>query len=87
MVSQTLFIFLGIVVIFLVVLLLSIFWGKGQPIKCPECGFKFKRPLVQKTVGAGPAPRWLGSYTCPQCKYHGPTSKFVRAADLNNDEK
>ena len=61
--------------------------GKGATIKCPKCGFKFKRPLVQKTIGAGPAPRWMGSYTCPQCKYHGRTSEFVRAADLNNDEK
>ncbi len=84
---QTWIIIVCVLVIFIAFLLLSIFWGKGQPIKCPKCGFKFKRPLVQKTIGAGPAPRWMGSYTCPQCKYHGRTSEFVRAADLNNDEK
>ncbi len=86
MASETVYIFIGIIAVVLVIILVLSFRGKGQPIKCPECGFKFKRPLAEKSIGAGFAPRGLGSYTCPNCKYRGRTSKFERAPDLDNSE-
>jgi hypothetical protein len=86
MVSTIIIVFLAVVVALLVALLVSALWGRGQPITCPECKFKFKRPLPEKAGGLGFSFRGVGSYTCPHCKYRGRTSKFERAADLNNTE-
>ena len=77
---------LPIIVIVLVLVLVSSLWGKGQPIKCPECGFKFKRPMAQKSFGGGFNPRFIGYYTCPHCKKIARASKYERVADLNNNE-
>jgi hypothetical protein len=86
MISIVIIVFLVVVVILLAALLVSALWGRGQPITCPECKFKFKRPLPQKSMGVGFSFRGIGSYECPHCKYRGRTSNFKRAADLNNTE-
>lgn len=39
-------------------------------IKCPDCGYVFKRPLVdqKKRVTIGFSPPGLGVLICPNCK-------------------
>ena len=87
MVPDIIYYIVGVIIIIVIVVLILGFWGYGQPIKCPNCGFKFKRPTPHKgSIGFGFSFRGAGSYTCPNCKFEARTSKFERAPDLDNSE-
>ncbi len=71
----------------LIILLLLSMRGRGQPIQCPECGHRFKRPTFsEKTIGVGPSIGKLGTYTCPKCGHKARASTFQRVDSLVDDE-
>jgi predicted RNA-binding Zn-ribbon protein involved in translation (DUF1610 family) len=50
----------------------------AKMVKCPECGEEFKKPRFgEKRFGIGWTLASLGDFTCPKCRYKGPSSAFV----------
>ncbi len=71
---------IAIPVVVVVVIGLLLIWGirgRGRLIECPECGTTFKRPaFAERRYGVGVSVSGLGDFTCPKCKYKGPTLSF-----------
>jgi predicted RNA-binding Zn-ribbon protein involved in translation (DUF1610 family) len=86
-------IYLGVVLVFAVVLITVLMLGRrgrGRLIECPQCGAEFKRPAyAEKSVGFGPSLPGIGSFTCPKCNYRGRANsfKYVKANGSNPSGK
>jgi uncharacterized C2H2 Zn-finger protein len=69
MTLQEIVILLVIIVITIVVPLgVSALINRGKRLKCPDCGYVFKAPLMdEKTIGVGWTFPYIGKIECPHC--------------------